>query len=270
MCRLETVYKICGLAWLASFPVACAGGDDSESKEVLPGDPSTGGGSGGTEAMGGADSSGGSVEKPQEDPSSSSNACPEVTSGFATEVTGFSFGDGQDFGRDAFPERVLGAPQGGGLSQGSLHVTSLGDGGMVVLGFAPRAIIDGEGPDFIVFENPFYAGGDPSAPLAELGRVAVSVDGEEWHEFPCEPGEAPPYPGCAGWTPVVADSTDPKSPSPFDAESAGGEAYDLADVGLSEAKFVRITDIPDDELVFDLDAVAIINGRCDEAKVPER
>jgi hypothetical protein len=114
-----------------------------------------------------------------------------------------------------------------------------------------------------VFENPFYAGGDPNAPVAELGRVAVSLDGEQWQEFPCEPGDAPPYPGCAGWTPIQADVTDAESPSPYDAELAGGEAYDLADLGLSQAKFVRITDIEGDEVVFDLDAVAVVNGLCE-------
>lgn len=218
---------------------------------------------GGADSRGGAPSTGGADEQPGEQPTEFGTTCPEATSGFASEVADYSFGEGQDFGRDAFPEQVLGAPHGGGLSQGSLHVTSLGDGGMIVLGFGPRAIIDGEGADFIVFENPFYAGGDPSAPVAELGRVAVSVDGQKWQEFPCEPGDTPPYPGCAGWTPVLSDVANSESPSPFEPESAGGEAYDLADLGLSEAKFVRITDISGDDFVFDLDAVAIVNGRCE-------
>jgi hypothetical protein len=34
-------------------------------------------------------------------------------------------------------------------------------------------------------------------------------------------------------------------------------------VGLAEAKFVRITDIEGDEVVFDLDAVAVVNGLCE-------
>src|SRR5690606_3867899 len=55
--------------------------------------------------------------------------CPESTQGFASEVISFEFGEGQDFGQDAFPDSVLGGPRGGGCCQGSLHVTSLGDGG---------------------------------------------------------------------------------------------------------------------------------------------
>lgn len=206
---------------------------------------------------------GGFANDPTDEPIRELTDCPDATSGFATEVVSFDFGEGQDFGRDEFPEQVLGGPRGGGLLQGSLHVTSLGDGGTVVLGFSPRTIVDGEGPDFIVFENPFHAGGDPDAPVAELGLVAVSVDGEEWHEFPCEPGALPPYPGCAGFTPVEADVTDAESPSSFDPSQSGGEAYDLSNLGLTEAKFVRITDVAGDDFVFDLDAVSIVNGRCE-------
>lgn len=231
---------------LCALLSACGGGSESPSAPAAESEqPSLGGG-----GMGGA-----SVEE--------SADCPAFTSGFATEVVAYEFGEGQDFGRDAFPEQVLGGPQGGGLTQGSLHVTSLGDGGWVELGFSPRTIVDGDGPDFIVFENPFYAGGDPTAPVTELGQVSVSLDGEKWHTFPCEPGETPPYPGCAGFTPVQADVTDAESESPFDPGRAGGESYDLADLGLQEAKFVRITDLAGDDAIFDLDAVAIVNGRCE-------
>lgn len=258
MRRPKTVYKICTFALFCASLSACGGGSDASLAEAEPEKHEEGqGGAGGSGSMGGQHS-GSSDEAMQE-----SRNCPHVTSGYATEVLAFEFGEGQDFGRDEFPEQVLGGPEGGGLAQGSLHVTSLGDGGWVALGFSPRTIVDGEGPDFIVFENPFYAGGDPTAPVAELGRVAVSVDGDEWHTFPCEPGDSPPYLGCAGFTPVKADVTDAQSVSPFDAESAGGEAYDLADLGLSEVMFVRITDIAGDDAVFDLDAVAIVNGRCE-------
>jgi hypothetical protein len=190
--------------------------------------------------------------------------CPESTQGFATDVMSFEFGPGQDYGQDAFPENVLGGPQGAGCCQGTLHVTSLGDGGHVVLGFGERTIVDGEGPDFIVFENPFWIGSDPANPLAELGRVAVSEDGEEWREFSCEPTLGPPYDsGCAGFRPVLANVTNGDGPSPWDTENAGGDPYDLADVGLDEARYVRVTDIAGDDVVFDLDAVAVVHGRCD-------
>lgn len=261
MSHPQTVYKICAPALLCACLSACGDSNASEPFDLEPEEPAqAAGGMGGADAIG--EPTGGAGNDPEE-PMQALTDCPDATTGFATEVVSFEFGEGQDFGRDEFPEQVLGGPRGGGLLQGSLHVTSLGDGGTVVLGFSPRTIVDGEGPDFIVFENSFYAGGEPSAPVAELGIVAVSIDGEEWHEFPCEPGVLPPFPGCAGWTPVEADVTDSQSPSPFDPSQAGGEAYDLADLGLTEAKFVRITDVAGDDMVFDLDAVSIVNGRCD-------
>ena len=52
---------------------------------------------------------------------------------------------------------------------------------------------------------------------------------------------------------------------PFDVATAGGDAFDLADVGLAEARYVRITDRGDLgglAGVFDLDAVGIVNLEC--------
>jgi hypothetical protein len=81
-------------------------------------------------------------------------------------------------------------------------------------------------------------------------------------DFPCEPGDGPSYGDCAGWRPVFANVLD-DSTDPFDPDVSGGAPYDLADVGLSEASFVRITDLLGDEVVFDLDAVSVVNGRCE-------
>jgi hypothetical protein len=169
------------------------------------------------------------------------------------------FGDGQNFGQDSFPAAIFGGPRGGGTAQGSLDVVSLGDGGFVVLGFGAE-IVDGPGTDFLVFENPFDVGGDSTRPLAELGRVAVSADGETWHEFPCTADQYP-YGSCAGWHPVLAN-VDDNDIDPFDPSVAGGDPFDLADLGLERALYVRITDVPGDDGVFDLDAVAIVHAEC--------
>jgi hypothetical protein len=187
--------------------------------------------------------------------------CPSSEQGFATEVISHEFGEGQDHGQDEFPEAILGGPLGGGCCRGSLEVVSLGDGGHVVLGFGDRTIVDGPGVDFVVFENVFWAGGDPELPVAELGLVEVSADGQEWVAFPCEGGEGPTYGQCAGWRPVDANVIE--GIDPFDAETAGGDQFDLADIEVDEARFVRITDIAGDDVVFDLDAVAVLNGRCE-------
>ena len=68
---------------------------------------------------------------------------------------------------------------------GSLDVVTLGNGGSITLGFAPSSIVDGPGPDFIVFENAFYVDGDPNTPYAELASVEVSDDGQHFEAFPC-------------------------------------------------------------------------------------
>ncbi len=179
---------------------------------------------------------------------------------FATAIYDYGFGPGQNFGQ-ADLRRVLGPPLGAGCCSGSLDVVSLGNGGYIVLEFEGNAIVDGPGPDFIVFENVFGLGNNPMNPNAELSSVAVSEDGTTWFEFPCTATKAP-APGCAGWQPIYAN---PQSNdiSPTDPEVAGGDAFDLADIGVTRARLVRITDRGDIAgTVFDLDAVSIVHGEC--------
>lgn len=183
---------------------------------------------------------------------------------FAVSVRDHHFGPGQNFGQADFPEPVLGPPRGGGCCGGSLDVVSLGNGGYVELAFNGTVIVDGPGPDFLVFENPFFPGGDESSPNAELATVAVSEDGESWREFPCTES-AYPYGTCAGWHPVYAN-VDNNRIDPTDPDVAGGDPFDLAELGIDRARYVRITDRADLDGsldgVFDLDAVAIVNAEC--------
>ena len=184
---------------------------------------------------------------------------------YASEVIDFGPGPGAGYGQDRLPNVVLGPPQGKGTAAGSADVLSLGAGGEIVLGFAPRLATDGPGPDLVVFENAFWAGGDPTQPFAEPAEVAVSADGETWHAFPCDPeGDgAHAWPGCAGWRPTLA--YDPEELLPLDPEATGGDPFDLADLGLEEARYVRIRDLSAAEGAaspsagFDLDAVGLIS-----------
>jgi hypothetical protein len=181
---------------------------------------------------------------------------------FVTGVVDFAFGDGQDHGQEEFPAPILGAPLGAGCCAGSLDVTSLGEGGFVVVEFEGNVIADGAGPDFVVFENAFVPqGADESAVFAEVGSVSVSQDGVAWFDFPCTADEYP-FGECAGWHAVLANADD-NDLSPFDAEAAGGDAFDLSHVGLEWARYVRIEDRADVEGTFDLDAVAIVNAGCE-------
>lgn len=186
---------------------------------------------------------------------------------FAQRVVETKLGDCAGFGLASMPDVVLGPPVGEGATQGGLDVLSLGIGGSITLSFEQDAIVDGPGPDFLVFENAFYAGGNTAQPFAELGTVSVSDDGVTWKAFPCTATSAP-YGSCAGWHPVL--SSPDNGISPFDPEKAGGDPFDLADLGLTRARFVRIVDRglgecsknPAEKLTsggFDLDAVASIH-----------
>jgi hypothetical protein len=196
---------------------------------------------------------------------------------FVTSVVSFTPTGCTGFGQSEMPGIVEGPPVGGGTGRGSTDVVSLGSGGSIVVSFAPNAIVDGPGPDFIVFENPFWIGGNPSDPYAEPGEVSVSDDGVTWTPFPCTPtldphasdgtGVAPPYGMCGGWQ--VVYSTPQNGISPVDPSVAGGLALDLATVGVSHARYVRIVDMTHEDCPeaggrdtngFDLDAISIINA----------
>jgi hypothetical protein len=175
---------------------------------------------------------------------------------FATRVVSFEPGEGAGYGQSRLPCVVLGPPHGGGDAMGSLDVLSLGRGGSIVLGF-DREIVDGPGPDLIVFENPFLG-------FVETGVVAVSEDGQDWHEWACGADQPDAgYPGCAGVHPVYAapgNGVDPADPA-----TAGGDAFDLADLGVARARYVRVRDSGANTYQccsggFDLDAVAVVHG----------
>jgi hypothetical protein len=172
---------------------------------------------------------------------------------WADRLVRFEPGPGAGFGQEKMPEVVLGPPQGGGLSMGSLDVVSLGQNGRIELEFTDLVATDGPGPDLAVYENPFSG-------FAELARVSVSDDGTTWRDFPCEPNDRDAgYPGCAGVRPVLRELDG-------GVASLGGDLYDLSTVGLSRARFIRITDIGSNRFYappsggFDLDACAVLNG----------
>jgi hypothetical protein len=189
---------------------------------------------------------------------------------FVTKLVDVSYGACAGFGQGSLPGVIQGPPIGAGTSMGSLDVLSLGNGGTLVVSFDPNAIVDGPGPDFIVFENPFWIGDNPADPYAEPGVVSVSEDGVTWKSFPCTATNASggPYGSCGGHNPVY--SSPANGISPFDATLAGGEAFDLSDVGLARARFVKIVDQGGEPCPtsgphkinngFDLDAIAIVNA----------
>jgi len=193
----------------------------------------------------------------------SPHACVRATTPSTTAACVESFEPGEDagFGADRFPEIIYGDPLGNGDTSGGLDVLSLGRGGSLVIGFGTSHIVDGEGPDFVVFENAFFAGGNPDEVYAELGEVAVSSDGVDWKVFPCMQ-DAKPWEGCAGKTPVYANGD--LGISAYDPAVSGGDVFDLKTIGVTEARFVRIRDLSEKggapSAGFDLDAIAVLHS----------
>lgn len=188
---------------------------------------------------------------------------------YAVEVVRFEAGEMAGFGAEALPFVVLGPPKGQGLENGSRDVLSLGLGGIIELRMG-RDIVDGPGPDLLVFENPFEC--SEGLTFAEPGEVSVSEDGERWSTFPCSPPpdsggcvsvQVAPH-GCAGFEPVFANEE--RGLSATQPLAAGGDGFDLAVLGIERARFVRIVDKGNPGGLqaaptagFDLDAVAIVH-----------
>ena len=144
---------------------------------------------------------------------------------------------------------------------------SLGLGGELIVHFGDYEVVDGPGVDFIVFENPFELGNGQT--FAEPAAIGVrQSDQQSFIEFPCDVGSdagSATLKGCAGVAPVLANvATNCLSPSI--AEEAGGDAFDLADIGVDSAQNIRVRDLGLGPLGvttkgFDLDAIVLINYR---------
>lgn len=184
-----------------------------------------------------------------------SAAEPKPPDPFADRVVRFAPGPFAGFGQAAMPGIVLGPPKGKGADAGSLDVVSLGKGGTIEVAFDDIIAVDGPGPDLLVFENAF-------AGFTETGRVEASEDGKVWVGWPCDPS-ATASTHCAGLRPVF--SSPANGISPTDPAVAGGDALDLAQIGLKSVRYLRITDTGANMYEgntggFDLDAVAVVNG----------
>ncbi|MDZ7374443.1 MAG: hypothetical protein ONB23_10790 [candidate division KSB1 bacterium] len=188
----------------------------------------------------------------------------ELHDPWADEVVEFVPGNPWSrFGYLFFPDNVLGPPTPSrevnafSPSNRADEVLSLGHGGQITLAFTDNVVVDGDGPDFVVFENCFlspWVGG----PFVEAAIVSVSQDGATWYTFPYD---TLTLQGLAGVHPVL----DPLHPT--DPQLSGGDPFDLSVLGLDWIRFVRITDMGDlwregpYNGDFDLDAVVAIHSQ---------
>lgn len=166
-----------------------------------------------------------------------------------------TFGSEGGAGYSYFPEILYGAPY-----FSMLDTVSIGNEGIIDIELGGYEIVNDEGPDFIVFENPFNT-------WSERAQVWVSENGIDYVAYPCDPFDPnETYVGCAGVTPINYSNSESIL---LDPTTSGGDVFDLATVGLLRARFVRIVDLRtclDDELCtsgeagFDLDAMAVVHG----------
>ncbi len=199
------------------------------------------------------------------------------------------------FGAQYLPGIVLGPPASSLPTQGATSVASLGHAGSMVWATGDIVIEDRPGPDFIVFENGFFRGAVPATAedtyliFVEPLFVEVSPDGETWFRFPhdadalaeARDGDGTVelalhrrLRGLAGVTPTFAGNwTVPDDSAVWDEggtggiAGAGGDAFDLAELGLTEARFVRLIDtnaqngVPGNADGADIDALVVLHGR---------
>ncbi len=157
-----------------------------------------------------------------------------------------------------FPHNVLGRPdstaRGNAPASTPQELQALGTGGEIILRYTGRAIVNLPGPDFTVFENPFFIGGDSTSVFREVGIVSVSKDGSTFRQFPYS--GSPTWRNLAGATPTLGGN-------PLDPRVSGGDKFDLAEINMDSVRYIRIVDaaglVQDDGPSFDLDAVAALH-----------
>lgn len=155
-------------------------------------------------------------------------------------------------------------------------VLSLGDSGVVTLGFA-QPIQNNDGYDFAVFENGFKVG---LSYYLELAFVEVSENGVDFIRFPNESRNDTSYQtdNFSYTDPYGVYNLAGKHQAPY------GTLFDLEEIGLEQVNYVRLIDVvgsvndsfgsrdskgrlindpwptPFASSGFDLDAVAVVNG----------
>lgn len=169
------------------------------------------------------------------------------------DIMAFVPGENAGYNEYLYPQVLYGMPTTSGMD-----VLAFGAGGSLLIELHGDLVVDAPGPDFAIFGNPI-------AWFAERAQVSVGMAADELVAFPCdafdEDGDGE-YDGCAG----LASAYE------------GGDPFDLADLGISEARFIFIEDMdtcrPGDVTYtgsaplcaaigkegFDLDAIAIVHG----------
>ena len=168
-----------------------------------------------------------------------SSILAQMQSGTIDTVFSFKPGKGQNSGQSElhFPKNIFGLPDTNASdyfqASSEEQVCSLGLGGEIIVGFKNRIITEGDGFDFTIFENAFINPATQKV-FAEPAVVAVSQDGINYIEFPYN---FETLAGCAGTIPTNGKY------NPFNPDESGGNSFDLSEIGLKWASYIKITDI---------------------------
>ncbi len=120
-------------------------------------------------------------------------------------------------------------------------VTELGDGGQITLSFDHPILASANGPDFVVFGNGF------EDTYEKLAYVDVSVDGQTWLRMPNHDLTSAPVGTFSLTDPTNIDGLAGKYRVGF------GVPFNLSEVGLATASFVRLVDVIGDGSNIDSD-----------------
>ena len=195
---------------------------------------------------------------------------------FIDTVYSYQWGSGwQTTGRDEkyFPQNIFGPPTHYTTkyvqATDDSEVLSLGIGGEIIVGWKNGYIVDKEGPDFIIFENVF-SNYQETKIFVEPAIISVSKDGINFVEFPYN---TETLEGLAGINWING------SENCFDYNLSGGDAFDLADIGMDSIRYIKIKDtsllaakLPTNHKYyspvgvltgFDLDAVVLLHTAID-------
>ncbi|HEY2572668.1 MAG TPA: Ig domain-containing protein [Verrucomicrobiaceae bacterium] len=193
-------------------------------------------------------------------------AVPGVTGDpYADHVVSFQPLTPGGFGSAFVPDNITGPPDGKGTyapASGQNEVASLharvGAGGSVVVEFTNNIVELGSGPDFTVFENVFFIGGNASQRFMEPAMVWVALFDDEWYRFPIDvvpPADGKPLnlmnpfyynKGFAGRNGTTgADPTNPLV--------SGGDTFDIDELAIPGLTWIRYVKIQStgDSAIFD-------------------
>lgn len=163
----------------------------------------------------------------------------EIVTGTCDTLISFTPGEGQNLGQNPpfFPNNIFGLPS--KIATETIpetsenEICSLGLNGEIIIGFKDINIIDGEGPDFTIFENAFLNPINHKI-FAEPAIISVSNDGINYISFPYDTVSLQ---GCAGTMPTYGNN------NPFNPAESGGNSFDLATVGIKSVNYIKIKDI---------------------------